>query len=131
MDQLPIRRLPPQQTNTFIRELLSLEQSGMVLIFHVWESRGLVAIGIKGIFVPKDGKSRIDHAGFSTFFRYRSKGNCKKHHPESLTIVLRRFTQYLMTKGTRITPPTQAWWLGKDPIKTKEIIEGRGSYLRP
>lgn len=33
--------------------------------------------------------------------------------------------QYLMTKGTRITPPTQAWWLGKDPIQTKEIIEGR------
>lgn len=33
--------------------------------------------------------------------------------------------QYLMTKGTRITPPTQAWWLGKDPINTLEIIEGR------
>lgn len=33
--------------------------------------------------------------------------------------------QYLMTKGTRITPPTQAWWLGKDPVKTIEIIEGR------
>jgi cytochrome c oxidase cbb3-type subunit 2 len=33
--------------------------------------------------------------------------------------------QYLMTKGTRITPPTQAWWLGKDSIKTKEIIEGK------
>lgn len=33
--------------------------------------------------------------------------------------------QYLMTKGTRITPPTEAWWLGKDPVKTKEIIEGR------
>lgn len=33
--------------------------------------------------------------------------------------------QYLMTKGTRITPPTQAWWLGKDPIQTKEIIEGK------
>lgn len=32
--------------------------------------------------------------------------------------------QYLMTKGTRITPPTQAWWLGKDPIQTIEIIEG-------
>jgi cytochrome c oxidase cbb3-type subunit II len=31
--------------------------------------------------------------------------------------------QYLMTKGTRITPPTQAWWLGKDPIDTKTIIE--------
>lgn len=33
--------------------------------------------------------------------------------------------QYLMTKGTRITPPTQAWWLGQDPIQTKELIEGR------
>ena len=33
--------------------------------------------------------------------------------------------QYLMTKGTRITPPTQAWWLGKDPLQTTEIIEGR------
>jgi cytochrome c oxidase cbb3-type subunit 2 len=32
--------------------------------------------------------------------------------------------QYLMTKGTRITSPNQAWWLGKDPIRTKEIIEG-------
>lgn len=32
--------------------------------------------------------------------------------------------QYLMTKGTRITPPTQAWWLGKDPVNTKGIIEG-------
>ena len=33
--------------------------------------------------------------------------------------------QYMMTKGTRITPPTQAWWLGKDPIQTKEIIQGQ------
>lgn len=33
--------------------------------------------------------------------------------------------QYLMTKGTRITPPSEAWWLGKDPIDTIEIIEGR------
>lgn len=33
--------------------------------------------------------------------------------------------QYLMTKGTRITAPTQAWWLGRDPIRTKEIIEGQ------
>ncbi|SCA62939.1 hypothetical protein SCG7086_AG_00040 [Chlamydiales bacterium SCGC AG-110-P3] len=33
--------------------------------------------------------------------------------------------QYLMTKGTRITAPTQAWWLGRDPVDTKAIIEGR------
>lgn len=32
--------------------------------------------------------------------------------------------QYLLTKGTRITPPTEAWWLGKDPLKIKEMIEG-------
>lgn len=31
--------------------------------------------------------------------------------------------QYLMTKGTRITSPSQAWWLGKDPLCTTEIIE--------
>ncbi len=35
--------------------------------------------------------------------------------------------QYLMTKGTRITPPTQAWWLGKDPINTINLIEGARS----
>jgi cytochrome c oxidase cbb3-type subunit II len=34
--------------------------------------------------------------------------------------------QYLMTKGTRITAPSAAWWLGKDPIQTIKIIEGRG-----
>jgi cytochrome c oxidase cbb3-type subunit II len=33
--------------------------------------------------------------------------------------------QYLMTKGTRITPPNQAWWLGRDPINTLEIIESK------
>lgn len=37
--------------------------------------------------------------------------------------------QYLMTKGTRITPPSQAWWLGKDPVQTKAIIEGRSDGL--
>lgn len=36
--------------------------------------------------------------------------------------------QYLMTKGTRITPPNQAWWLGKDPVQTKDIIEGRKRF---
>ena len=37
--------------------------------------------------------------------------------------------QYLMTKGTRITPPTQAWWLGKDPIQTTMIIDGRDKIV--
>ncbi|CDZ79843.1 cbb3-type cytochrome c oxidase subunit II [Candidatus Rubidus massiliensis] len=33
--------------------------------------------------------------------------------------------QYLMTKGTRITSPNLGWWIGKDPVKTIEIIEGQ------
>lgn len=33
--------------------------------------------------------------------------------------------QYLMTKGTRITAPEEAWWLGKDPVNTKAIIESK------
>ena len=35
--------------------------------------------------------------------------------------------QYLMTKGTRITPPTEAWWLGKDPVNVKAILDGEGA----
>lgn len=38
--------------------------------------------------------------------------------------------QYLMTKGTRMYPPTKAWWVGKDPIRTIDIIEGR-SQINP
>lgn len=38
--------------------------------------------------------------------------------------------QYLMTKGTRITAPTQAWWLGRDPVGTKDIIEGRRQVVQ-
>jgi cytochrome c oxidase cbb3-type subunit II len=32
--------------------------------------------------------------------------------------------QYLMTKGSRITPPTQAWWLGRDPVNVLNILDG-------
>lgn len=31
--------------------------------------------------------------------------------------------QYMMTKGTRITAPSQGWWIGKDPVQTKAIID--------
>lgn len=34
--------------------------------------------------------------------------------------------QYLMTKGSRITPPTQAWWLGKDPVNVLGILDEDG-----
>jgi cytochrome c oxidase cbb3-type subunit II len=61
---------------------------------------------------------------FPHFFDLRPRGTGKgmvgipNHRFEAIY-------QYMMTKGTRITPPTQAWWLGKDPIRTKEIIEGQ------
>jgi len=35
--------------------------------------------------------------------------------------------QWLMTRGNRITAPTQAWWEGKDPVNTMAIIEGRAT----
>lgn len=38
--------------------------------------------------------------------------------------------QYMMTKGTRITPPNQGWWIGKDPVNTKDIIEGLRGGLK-
>lgn len=61
---------------------------------------------------------------FRHFFDYDPRGTSKN----TIGIPNYRFEaifQYMMTKGTRITPPTQAWWIGKDPVKTKEIIEGQ------
>jgi len=60
---------------------------------------------------------------FPQFFEPHPRGTGKS----AIGVPNERFEamyQYLMTKGTRITPPTQAWWLGKDPVRTKEIIEG-------
>lgn len=32
--------------------------------------------------------------------------------------------QYMLTKGTRMMPPSQSWWTGKDPLHTTLLIEG-------
>lgn len=61
---------------------------------------------------------------FQHFFDADPRGNVK-YVMGIPNVQFEAIFQYLMTKGTRITPPTEAWWLGKDPIKTKEIIEGR------
>lgn len=61
---------------------------------------------------------------FKHFFDFDPRGTSKS----AMGIPNYKFEaifQYLMTKGTRIFPPSQAWWLGKDPIKTIEIIEGK------
>jgi cytochrome c oxidase cbb3-type subunit II len=73
---------------------------------------------------PKTASKGSIMPAFQHFFDDDPRGNA----PGRIGIPNYQFEaiyQYLMTKGTRITPPTEAWWLGKDPIKTKEIIEGK------
>jgi cytochrome c oxidase cbb3-type subunit 2 len=73
---------------------------------------------------PKTASKGSIMPAFQHFFDYDPRGSAK-----NVTGVPNyRFEavfQYLMTKGTRITPPTEAWWLGLDPIDTKAIIEGK------
>jgi cytochrome c oxidase cbb3-type subunit 2 len=75
-------------------------------------------------WAPKTASAGSLMPSFQHFFDNDPRGTGKS----SIGIPNHRFEaiyQYMMTKGTRITAPTQAWWLGKDPIKTKEIIEGQ------
>lgn len=73
---------------------------------------------------PKTASKGSIMPAFQHFFDYDPRGG-----PVRVTQIpnykFEAVFQYLMTKGTRITPPTQAWWLGKDPIQTKMIIEGK------
>lgn len=79
----------------------------------------------KGHFwAPKTASKGSIMPAFQHFFDEDPRGTA----PNTMGIPNAKFEaifQYLMTKGTRITPPTQAWWLGKDPIQTQKIIEGR------
>jgi cytochrome c oxidase cbb3-type subunit 2 len=73
---------------------------------------------------PKTASVGSIMPAFRHFFDHDPRGTAKNQ----IGIPNYRFEaifQYLMTKGTRITPPTQAWWQGKDPIHTTRIIEGR------
>ncbi len=75
-------------------------------------------------WAPKTASAGTIMPSFQHFFDNDPRGTGKS----SIGIPNHRFEaiyQYMMTKGTRITAPTQAWWLGRDPIKTKEIIEGQ------
>lgn len=75
-------------------------------------------------WAPKTASAGSIMPAFQHFFDNDPRGTGKS----TVGIPNHRFEamyQYLMTKGTRITPPTEAWWLGRDPIKTKEIIEGQ------
>jgi cytochrome c oxidase cbb3-type subunit 2 len=61
---------------------------------------------------------------FQHFFDFDPRGTS----PRTVGVPNYKFEaifQYLMTKGTRITAPTKGWWLGKDPVDTKALIEGK------
>lgn len=73
---------------------------------------------------PKTASRGSIMPSFRHFFDFDPRGTS----PLKPGVPNKRFEavfQYLMTKGTRITPPTEAWWLGKDPIQVLEIIEGK------
>lgn len=79
-------------------------------IGHFWAPK----VASKGSIMP----------AFQYFFDSDPRGTGK----QQIGVPNRKFEaiyQYLMTKGTRITPPNEAWWLGRDPVNTIEIIEGR------
>ncbi len=82
----------------------------------------------KGHFwAPKTASAGSIMPAFQHFFDNDPRGTA----PGSMGIPNYQFEsiyQYMMTKGTRITPPTEAWWLGSDPVKTKQIIEGARQF---
>lgn len=117
---------PPSSANEFIYQKITFPGTRRI-------GPDLSRVGVKRpsrdwhkahFWAPKTASEGSIMPAFQHFFDNDPRGTGK-----SITgIPNYRFEaiyQYMMTKGTRITPPTQAWWLGKDPIDTKEIIEGK------
>ncbi len=73
---------------------------------------------------PKTASKGSIMPSFQHFFDYDPRGT-EKRTTNIPNYKFEALFQYLMTKGTRITPPTEAWWLGKDPVNTLDIIEGK------
>ena len=62
---------------------------------------------------------------FQYFFDFDPRGT---PHVSPMGVPNEKFEslyQYLMTKGSRISPPNKAWWNGKGPVNVKKIIEQR------
>lgn len=116
---------PPSSANEYIYQKITFPGTRRI-------GPDLSRIGVKRpsrdwhkshFWAPKTASAGSIMPAFQHFFDDDPRGTSK-----SMGIPNYRFEaifQYLMTKGTRITAPTEAWWLGKDPIQTKEIIEGR------
>jgi len=77
-------------------------------------------------WAPKTASAGSIMPSFRHFFDFDPRGT-RKTEVGIPNYQFEAIYQYLMTKGTRITPPTQAWWLGKDPVQTLKIIEGLNS----
>jgi cytochrome c oxidase cbb3-type subunit II len=117
---------PPSSANEFIYQKITFPGTRRI-------GPDLSRVGVKRpsrdwnmahFWAPKTASVGSIMPAFQHFFDNDPRGTGKS----AIGIPNYRFEaiyQYLMTKGTRITPPTQAWWLGKDPIQTKEIIEGK------
>lgn len=76
---------------------------------------------------PKTASQGSIMPAFRHFFDDDPRGTAK-HLTGVPNLLFEAMYQYLMTKGTRITPPNQAWWLGKDPVQTKDLIEGKPGW---
>lgn len=117
---------PPSSANEFIYQKITFPGTRRI-------GPDLSRVGVKRpsrdwhrahFWAPKTASQGSIMPAFQHFFDNDPRGTGKS----TVGIPNYRFEaiyQYMMTKGTRITSPTQAWWLGKDPIKTKQIIEGR------
>jgi len=117
---------PPSSANEFIYQKITFPGTRRI-------GPDISRVGVKRpsrdwhkahFWAPKTASVGSIMPAFQHFFDNDPRGTGKS----SIGIPNYRFEaiyQYMMTKGTRITSPTQAWWLGKDPIKTKEIIEGQ------
>lgn len=120
---------PPSSANEFIYQKITFPGTRRI-------GPDISRVGVKRpgrdwhkahFWAPKTASAGSIMPAFQHFFDNDPRGTGKN----PIGIPNYRFEaiyQYLMTKGTRITPPTQAWWLGKDPIRTKEIIEGQRKF---
>ena len=74
-------------------------------------------------WAPRTASAGSIMPSFKHFFDFDPRGT-RKTEVGIPNYQFEAIYQYLMTKGTRITPPTEAWWIGKDPVQTLKIIEG-------
>lgn len=117
---------PPSSANEYIYQRISFPGTRRIGpdVSRVGIKRPSRDWHMSHFWSPKTASRGSVMPAFQHFFDYDPRGTTKSE----VGIPNHKFEaifQYMMTKGTRITPPTEAWWIGKDPIQTKEVIEGR------